>query len=191
MAIRIIARSFSLKGKGFPAEPLESTLTLDELNMSVDCLAALLRCCGSKKWAAQMTSRRPFQDPQELFQTADEIWQNLSLDDWQEAFSHHPKIGDKESLRAKFADTKKWAEGEQSGVQQASEEVLTALADGNEVYEKKFGYIFIVCATGKSAGEMLMMLCARLKNEKEEEIRVAAAEQMQITRIRLEKLLSS
>lgn len=137
-----------------------------------------------------MIERRPFKDAGHLFAVAGETWNNLKPGDWKEAFSHHPKIGDVNALREKFASTATWASGEQSGVSGAADETLKRLAEGNAEYERKFGYIFIVCATGKSAEEMLEMLEMRLKNPEDQELKIAAAEQAKITRIRLEKLLS-
>ena len=127
---------------------------------------------------------------EELLEKAEEIWYECSEDDWKEAFAHHPKIGDVESLTKKFASTAQWASGEQSGVNTATEESITALAEGNHLYEEKFGYIFIVCATGKSAEEMLTLLRDRLKNNPEKEIKIAAAEQNKITKLRLQKLIA-
>lgn len=138
-----------------------------------------------------MAQRFPFQNKEELLAAAEEVWFKLLPNDWLEAFAHHPKIGDLNSLRAKFASTRQWAEGEQASVSTASEEVLRALAEGNAAYERKFGYIFIVCATGKSAEEMLAILQARLPNEHATELFLAAVEQSKITRIRLEKLLGA
>ena len=115
----------------------------------------------------------------------------MTAADWREAFAHHPKIGDVESLRRKFASTSVWTAGEQSGVVGAEEAVLTALAEGNAAYEARFGYIFIVCATGKSAGEMLEILQTRLLSGPRTELRVAAEEQKKITRLRLEKLFAT
>ena len=131
----------------------------------------------------------PADDMIELLEDAEEEWNKCSEEDWKEAFSHHPKIGDTASLSKKFASTAQWASGEQSGVTAASKETIEALAESNRLYEEKFGYIFIVCATGKSAGEMLEMLQARLENNKEEEIQIAADEQNKITKLRIEKLL--
>ncbi|MFN0159140.1 MAG: 2-oxo-4-hydroxy-4-carboxy-5-ureidoimidazoline decarboxylase [Bacteroidota bacterium] len=147
------------------------------------------KCCGSSRWVAAMAQRRPFADARQLFAVAEEVWNGLTPEDWKEAFSHHPKIGDISSLREKFASTKTWAAGEQSGVNNTTENTLKALAEGNAEYEKKFGFIFIVCATGKSAEEMLSLLKARRVNTPDMEIAIAAAEQNKITRIRLEKLL--
>lgn len=153
--------------------------------------AAFLRCCGVTRWADQMTRQRPFETADALMAAADVLWPELTRSEWLEAFAHHPKIGDVESLRAKFASTRAWATGEQAGVQEASEDVLQALAEGNRAYEEKFGYIFIVCATGKGAEEMLALLQARLPNDPEREFLIAAEEQKKITRLRLEKLLNS
>jgi 2-oxo-4-hydroxy-4-carboxy-5-ureidoimidazoline decarboxylase len=151
--------------------------------------AELLRCCGSKKWAEQMVQARPFQNPEALFQKAGEAWAGLSKNDWLEAFAQHPKIGDLDSFKQKFSKTKSWSEGEQAGVNAAPENVLVELAACNRLYEEKFGFIFIVCATGKTAGEMLNILKNRMANNQEDEIRIAAEEQRKITRIRLGKLL--
>lgn len=151
----------------------------------------LFRCCGSTAWVNKMLEVFPVEDFVDLTEDAEEKWYECSEADWKEAFSHHPKIGDTESLKKKFADTAQWASGEQSGVNTASEEVIKQLAEGNRQYEEKFGYIFIVCATGKSADEMLQMLNARLPNSPGEEIKIAADQQMQITKLRLQKLLDA
>jgi len=150
---------------------------------------ALTYCCGSSAWVDKMASSRPFKDRSELLGKATNVWNSLSEEDWKEAFTHHPKIGDLESLKKKFSATRNWAEQEQKGSQGASEAVLRALARGNETYENRFGYIFIVCATGKTAEEMLNLLEERLKNNPEVEIKKAALEQDKITHIRLEKLI--
>jgi 2-oxo-4-hydroxy-4-carboxy-5-ureidoimidazoline decarboxylase len=149
----------------------------------------LLRCCGSSRWAEAMIARRPFPSVAALLEAADAVWWGLEPADWREAFAHHPKIGDKEALRARFASTREWASGEQAGVGAASEEVLTALAEGNSAYESRFGYIFIVCATGKTAPEMLALLRERLPHDPQDELRIAAGEQAKITGLRLERLL--
>jgi len=170
-----------------------SQIRLDGLNSRSDdeAIAELQRCCGSHAWVEKMLARRPFQSVDELFCLADDIWFKLAPEDWLEAFAHHPRIGgDLESLRAKFASTASWAENEQKGVAQATEDVLQQLARLNDDYFEKYGFIFIVCATGKSAQEMLDILKSRMPNEKEEELKVAAGEQAKITRIRLEKLIS-
>jgi 2-oxo-4-hydroxy-4-carboxy-5-ureidoimidazoline decarboxylase len=150
----------------------------------------LLRCCGSSRWAEAMTAKRPCADAPALFEAAERVWWGLEPADWREAFAHHPRIGDREALRARFAATREWAAGEQAGVGSASEDVLTALAEGNAAYESRFGYIFIVCATGRTAPEMLALLRERLPHEAQDELRIAAGEQAKITRLRLEKLLT-
>ncbi|HWK03947.1 MAG TPA: 2-oxo-4-hydroxy-4-carboxy-5-ureidoimidazoline decarboxylase [Puia sp.] len=151
---------------------------------------ALGLCCGAAAWVEGMLGLFPVATEEALLQGAERIWYACGEGDWREAFTHHPRIGDLASLKVKFGSTGQWAAGEQSGVNAASEEVLSALAAGNEAYEQRFGYIFIVCATGKSAVEMLALLKARLGNTPETEIRIAMGEQNKITRIRLEKLLA-
>lgn len=151
----------------------------------------LLKCCGSVRWANLMLQSYPFISLNEMKKKATMIWyEQCTEEDWLEAFSHHPKIGDVKSLQEKFSSTKEWAGNEQSGVQSASENVIEELAKGNKKYEDKFGFIFIVCATGKSAEEMLQLLKQRLPNNYEDEIKIAMEEQNKITHIRLEKLLS-
>ncbi len=150
----------------------------------------LRRCCGASRWVDAMAARRPFPDAAALFAAAEQEWGALGPSDWTEAFAHHPRIGDKETLRARFATTRQWAAGEQAGASSASEETLDALARGNREYEARFGHIFIVCATGKGADEMLGLLQQRLGNDPETERLLAATEQAKITRLRLEKLLN-
>lgn len=168
-------------------------MSLEALNgMAVDAAAeAFRRCCGSERWALGMVAGRPYADAEALYEAADRIWADLAREDWLEAFAQHPRIGDLDSLKAKYANTKLWAEGEQAGAADASLSVLEALAKGNQQYEARFGYLFIVCATGKRADEMHAILEARLPNDPEREIRVAAEEQRKITRIRLEKLITA
>ena len=136
-----------------------------------------------------MVSVFPLADVETLMDEAKTKWNELAETDWREAFTYHPKIGDVNSLKEKFASTSTWAEGEQGAVKEASQAALEALAAGNDEYERKFGYIFIVCATGKSVDEMLALLQARLVNSLEDEIVIAMGEQGKITRLRLEKLL--
>ncbi len=149
----------------------------------------LERCCGAKAWIERVCAGRPYRSRQELNATAESAWTHLERDDWMEAFAHHPRIGDLESLRKRFASTAGWASEEQRGAAQASEATLATLAEGNRAYEDRFGYIFIVCASGKSAGEMVELLHARLTNDPEAELMIAAGEQKKITRMRLAKLL--
>jgi allantoicase len=144
--------------------------------------AELLVCCGSRAWARRMAESRPFHDLQGMRETSDRIWGSLGREDWLEAFAAHPRIGEKGS---------RWSEQEQSAARGAGAETLAALIEANRQYESRFDHIFIVCATGKSAEEMLELLRARLGNDPETELRIAAEEQRKITSLRLEKLLSS
>lgn len=155
---------------------------------SDDLKKRLFNCCGSTNWVASMAPLFPFKDKTSLFQKAQDIWHELTPQDWREAFSHHPKIGDLKGLRTRFAETRQLASAEQSGVEGASEEVLQKLAQGNRAYEEKFGYLFIVCASNKTAEQMLTLLNRRLENDPDVEIKIAMEEQAKITRIRLEKL---
>ncbi len=166
-------------------------MTLDQLNRLDDAAAraALERCCGARRWVESVRAGRPYQDRGALLASADHAFAALERADWLEAFAHHPRIGDVASLRAKFASTAAWAGEEQRGAEAAGERTLAALAEGNRAYEERFGYIFIVCATGKSADQMLALLRARMPNPPEHEIGNAAEEQMKITRLRLAKLL--
>jgi 2-oxo-4-hydroxy-4-carboxy-5-ureidoimidazoline decarboxylase len=132
-----------------------------------------------------MLGRRPFGSREALLSAARAEWDTLDERDWREAFTHHPKIGDREALRERFPSTHALSAREQAGVDSAPDAVLDALADGNRQYEKRFGYIFIVCASGLGAGEMLAMLNARLGNDPGDEIRIAAGEQAKITALRL------
>ena len=145
-------------------------------------------CCGSRRWVDAMVRRRPFASEATLLAAADLEWFRLGRDDWLEAFSHHPRIGDVAKLREKFAATAAWAQGEQAGVRGADEAVIQGLAQGNRDYEARFGHIFLVCATGKTASEMLGLLQARMAHPPAEELEVAAGEQAKITRIRLAKI---
>lgn len=168
-------------------------MTLEEITVlsGRDTVALLLTCCGSKRWAREMSNRKPYRSTEELYNIADEVWFSLNEKDWKEAFARHPKIGDIKSLRRKFQSTAEMASKEQSGVTGAFEKTLDLLAKGNSLYESKFGYIFIVCATGKSADEMLTLLNDRLNNYPDIEIKIAAREQAKITRIRLEKIIQN
>jgi len=165
--------------------------SLERLNALPESVAEaeLLRCCGSTVWARRMAGERPFHDLQDLLARADSVWWALDAEDWLEAFSRHPKIGERESARAQAQAARRWSEQEQAGTNSADEETRRELAEGNRQYEQKFGHIYIVCATGKSADEMLLILKERLQNDAEKELRVAAEEQRRITHLRLQKLL--
>ena len=164
---------------------------LIELNTANEEVAAhsFRQCCTSEAWIDRMVKGRPYHDEDSLRGAADQNWQGLAEQDYLQAFDGHPKIGDVSSLKAKYANTKQLAAGEQSSVNEASDEVITELAQGNSDYEEKFGFIFIVCATGKSAKEMSDLLQARLPNDRETELANAAEEQRKIFQIRLSKFL--
>lgn len=154
---------------------------LNRLNPE-EATRVLRTCCGSTRWAEEMTARRPFQGVQEVLAAADEIWGMLRPTDWLEAFRSHPRIGERTADRQ--------ASKEQSQVAAADPGVSARLAKGNRDYEAQFGYIFIISARGKSAVEMLEALERRLRNPADEELRIAAAEQAKITRLRLNGLLT-
>lgn len=145
-------------------------------------------CCVAPRWVERMVEARPYQSDEHLFAVADEIWNGLEESDFLAAFEGHPQIGDVSTLRAKFASTAAKAGHEQSGMSAATEAVLQEMMELNHAYLAKFGFIFIVCATGKSAEEMLHLIKQRVFNEREKELAIAACEQAKITKIRLEKL---
>jgi allantoicase len=151
--------------------------------------AALLACCGSPAWAQRMVMRRPFGDAEALHAAADAVWSELTPDDWLAAFRAHPEIGARKAEAAQPARAAGWSGQEQSAVRDAAATTLAALLEANRAYRERFGHIFIVCATGRSAEEMLALCRQRLANDPQEELRVAGEEQRKITRLRLEKLL--
>lgn len=150
----------------------------------------LLQCCGSKRWAAAMLSQRPYASLESLLTVADDIWTSLEPSDWLEAFRSHPKIGERKAAASVSQQSQQWSGQEQAGVSSASQQTVASLAKLNEAYETRFGFIFIICATGKSSEEMLSVLQERLKNDPATELPIAAAEQAKITHLRLKKLLN-
>ena len=154
--------------------------------------AALLEtCCGSTAWVQGMVVRRPFGTLHVLLHTADELWWSLRPEDWREAFDHHPRIGEEAAAVPQGAQAREWSSGEQRGASMASSDVRQALVQGNRAYERRFGRIYLVCASGKSADELLAMLRSRLTNDAATELRVAAGEQAKITRLRLQKMFGA
>ncbi|RME02481.1 MAG: 2-oxo-4-hydroxy-4-carboxy-5-ureidoimidazoline decarboxylase [Planctomycetota bacterium] len=153
------------------------------------CEENLKQCCASSRWVEEMVKRRPYDSPAELYRLAKAIWWSLSPSDWKEAFAAHPEIGDLEALRKKLTTTATWSAQEQKGVAGADFNILEALRRKNQEYRKRFGYIFIVCATGKEAKEILEILTQRLKNSPKEELSIAAKEQEKIMLLRLQKWL--
>ena len=151
----------------------------------------LLHCCGSTRWAQQMTAARPYASLDELFATANQIWSSLDKNDWLEAFRSHPKIGEKKAAVPVSTQSREWSGQEQAGVATAPQETVDSLAELNRAYEEKFGFIFIICATGKTSSEMLSALRQRLEHDRADELPIAAAEQSKITALRLKKLLTS
>jgi OHCU decarboxylase len=164
----------------------------------------LLRCCGSTRWAQRVAAARPFSNVEQVVATAETVWTSLDRRDWLEAFAAHPRIGERQAgsgagaaggaggRAAERAGTEPqgWSEQEQAGTRLANDEQRERLVMQNREYEARFGHIFIVCAEGQSAGEMLTVLKQRLTNQPAQELRVAADEQRKITRLRLAKLLA-
>jgi len=159
---------------------------INEMNVS-DAKHAFMQCCTSSAWVNKMVASRPYPAADELFDAANQNWIGLSEGDYLEAFDGHPKIGDVSSLMKKYANTKSLAAGEQSGMNEADQQTIQELSQGNNDYQEKFGFIFIVCATGKSAGEMSALLQARIGNNRDTELKNAAEEQRKIFHIRLNK----
>jgi OHCU decarboxylase len=153
--------------------------------------AEFLKCCGSNNWARRMVAEGPFMSLNQLLESADRVWWSLDPRDWLEAFQSHPKIGEKKAAAATAAEAQRWSEDEQSGTRNSAAETMAALAKLNRVYEEKFGYIFIVCASGKSSEEMLAILRQRLENDTDEELLSAAAEQAKITQLRLRRVIDN
>lgn len=164
---------------------------LTEWNRADEAVAedAMLACCGAKRWATEMAASRPFGSIEELSQAADRLWSAMQEADWLEAFACHPRIGERKAAHA-TAQSAAWSRQEQASVSGAQERVLAELAGENLLYEKRFGFTYIICATGKSAEEMLAILKRRLANNKTIELSEAAEQQRQILHIRLRKWLA-
>ena len=164
--------------------------TLQALNSSDanSAITMLLSCCAAHRWAEGVTALRPYASEQALFDAADNIWATMAEPDWMEAFLAHPRIGERRPARASAQSTA-WSQQEQSSTNTAQARTLAELADGNARYEELFGFTYIVCATGKSAEEMLDILRRRLVNNRQSELQEAAEQQRQITHIRLRKWL--
>ena len=143
---------------------------------------ALRPCCASTRWCRGMARRRPFRDVVDLHRAADEVWWSLDPKDWREAFAAHPRIGERGTG---------WSGQEQAGTRGASADTMTRLARGNLEYEKRFGHVFLICATGRNADEMLANLEQRMTNDPADELRVAAGEQARITHLRLDRFLAT
>ncbi len=154
----------------------------------ITALDAMIGCCGSRRWAAAMVALRPIAGVAELSAAADQVWSTMQEPDWMEAFACHPRIGECRAAHA-TAQSTAWSRQEQSSAASAASAVLAELAEGNALYEQRFSFTYIVCATGKSVDEMLAILKRRLNNDRATELREAAEQQRQIMQIRLGKWL--
>jgi allantoicase len=175
-----------------PADRGDVGLNLSRLNSAplADARLMLTDCCGSQTWVTKMLACVPFANAADAVEAADKIWSELGVEDWLEAFRHHPSIGAKRGKKEQSAAARQWSKGEQSVAQTADAETLARLAAANRKYRERFGYVFLVCATGRSSDDILRNLRERLPNDVETELRIAAAEQRKITRLRLEKLFA-
>jgi OHCU decarboxylase len=149
----------------------------------------MIACCGAPRWAAEMVARRPFTSIGDLKATADHVWSTMEEADWLVAFACHPRIGERKNTRA-ASQSAAWSQQEQSSAASATASAVRELAELNARYEQRFGFTYIVCATGKSADEMLAILKRRLANDRATELREGAEQQRQILQIRLGKWLT-
>jgi 2-oxo-4-hydroxy-4-carboxy-5-ureidoimidazoline decarboxylase len=149
----------------------------------------ILPCCGSRAWAQELAALRPFAEPHDLLMTSDDVWSNLDIADWDEAFASHPRIGERKAPASATAQSAQWSTQEQSAAELSDAQIQEQLKRANAAYEARFGRIYIVCAAGKSAEEMLAILERRLENEDAAELREAVEQQRQITQLRLRKWL--
>lgn len=165
------------------------SLTLEQLNLLHELQAErrLLACCGSRAWARGVAAGRPYYNFDEVLATSDRVWWQLPPDDWREAFSRHPRIGDGAASARNTAEY--WSEREQARARAGSAATLAELAELNAEYEDRFGHVFLICATGKTADQILDAARERLNNAPDAELRIAAEEQRLITHLRLRKLL--
>jgi 2-oxo-4-hydroxy-4-carboxy-5-ureidoimidazoline decarboxylase len=153
-------------------------------------MEAMLVCCGARRWGAAMVALRPIAGVANLSEEADRVWGTMEEADWLEAFASHPRIGERKASSGSGVSAG-WSEQEQVGTRDAAWNVMRELAEGNAAYEQRFGFTYIVCATGKTADEMLAILKRRLGNDRMAELREAAEQQRQIMQIRLGKWLLS
>jgi len=156
----------------------------------VEATPTMLACCGARRWADQMVALRPIPSIAALSEAADRTWAAMEESDWLEAFAGHPRIGDRTAASVS-EQSSSWSQQEQSRTTAAAESTMHQLAEGNALYEQRFGFTYIVCATGKTADEMLAILQLRLANTRVAELREAAEQQRQIMQIRLGKWLVS
>ncbi len=168
-----------------------STHILEQWNQLDPFAAAseILSCCGSKEWARKLAESRPVEDAHSLLTHSDEIWQHLAAQHWEEAFATHPRIGASNAPQAASTRSAQWSQQEQGSVSSSSREMQERLARANDAYEHRFGRTYIVCATGRTAAEMLAILERRLANDPARELQEAVEQQRLITRLRLQKWL--
>jgi 2-oxo-4-hydroxy-4-carboxy-5-ureidoimidazoline decarboxylase len=157
---------------------------------SESALDAMLACCGAQRWASAMIAQRPIANETELHNAADRSWDRMNEEDWMQAFACHPRIGERKISHVS-SQSSTWSSEEQSSINSTADAVLAQLAEGNARYESRYGFTYIVCATGKSPEEMLSILNRRLSSDRSLELREAAEQQRQIIHIRLRKWLES
>ncbi len=153
-----------------------------------EALERLRVCCGAERWVVAMADRRPFGGLPRLLEAAETEWAALTPADWREAIDHHPRLGGTDLASPRFDGTRSLSEGEQAGVLDAAEATRKALANAQREYEERFGFIFLIRASGRSAAEILSELERRMMNDPETELAVAARELRKIARLRLERL---
>jgi OHCU decarboxylase len=180
-----------LRGLSASGECMSPVLAGWNVLPEMEAAEEILPCCGSQQWARELARLRPFGTGPDLFQASDHVWWNLRHEDWEEAFRSHPRIGERKAPATATAQSAAWSRAEQAGILAEDSAVLAQVAEQNAEYEARFGRVYIVCATGKSAAEMLEILKKRLSNDAETELREAAVQQAQITQLRLRKWLDA
>jgi len=178
-----------LRGLAASEKALSAVLGRWNALPEMEATEEILPCCGSVRWARELVSRRPFGSDAALLEAADEVWWGLEPGDWDEAFRSHPRIGERKAPAAATKQSTQWSRQEQNGIETQNAATLAALARGNAEYEARFGRVFLICATGKSAAQMLEVLTSRMNNDAATELREAAEQQRQITQLRLRKWL--
>ncbi len=168
-------------------------LTLEQLNgiPAPEAAERLRSCCGSGRWVESMLRRRPFENVEALLAAADDAWRGTGPADWDEAFAHHPRIGERHAAAPVSAAARAWSAGEQGAATGADRATRAALAEANQAYERRFGRIYLVCAAGRSAEDLLADIETRMRNDPERERAVAVDEQRKITRLRLRALVGA
>jgi allantoicase len=181
---------FRVFGVPTPSGRRRALLQLVNAMTHGEARAALQDCCGAPRWLGGMLSERPFDSAEALFAASEKAFSTLSREDWLEALRHHPRIGERKADRTQSAQSSAWSAKEQSGIDEAGRAELAEMARLNRDYENRFGFVFLICATGRTLTEMTAALRQRLTNDPDTELAVAAAEHRRITKLRLEKLLT-